>query len=367
MLKKTENESCSGGLVCYPSLLVKGTVAYAVLYFGLLGLCPPVYRLYLNTFFSYHDLMPSDAPKQITDAKEIFGVHNFNEALEHFGDEVVIFRNYSNCAEKFDNIIYPRRKDRIDNYVGVETIEGSQGNVYAAGTRGTDEQISKSLGDLLDEASPDYYATFLRIFDTDDYRVMLNADNETKFAHDSSFISHFKQTMVTTPTHSAPIINTFSVQCYGSKSWLFHHIRDLTKHGFIPQTNPHGVIINGSPDSIVRIPTIRAVVHAGDVLYFPPFYYHAVASTAGKNVMFAIRKASLDSFKKSFKTSATLSIFWALRYSFMQLYNKKKRKGFFFGNDYMPFKSEWLDIVVKKQKEVFQEYHGIDDFNLPTV
>lgn len=360
-------EKKSGSSSSLVSKLIKGALAYIVLYIVVLGFCPPAYSLYLSIFAAYDDLMPSDAPKQITNAKELFGVHTYNDAIKHFGDEILIFRNFSNCAEKFDNILYPRRKDQIDTYVGVDTLPGSPGNVYASGTKRTNTSIEKSLGDLLDEASADYYATFLRIFNSDDYRVMLNADNETKFAYDSSFISHFKEPMVTTPTHSAPMAQTFSVQCYGSKSWLFHHVRDLKKHGFSPQANPHGVIINGSPDSIVKIPTIRAVVNPNDVMYFPPFYFHAVATTPGKNIMFAIRRSSLQSIKMSFKTSASMSTMWIARYSFMQFWNKRKRRGFFVADNYMPFKSEWMDNVFAKQKELFQDYNGLDDFQLPAV
>jgi len=347
------------------SKLIKGGLAYCVLYWVVLGFCPPAYRLYLKIYTRYDDLMPKDAPKQITDAKEIFGVHNYNDATKYFGDEILIFRNFSNCAEKFDNIIFPRRKDQVDTYVGVDTLEGKPGNVYASGTERTNKTIEKSLGDLLDEASPEYYATFLRIFNSDDYRVMLNADNKTKFAYDSSFISHFKEPIVTTPTHSAPMAQTFSVQCYGTKSWLFHHVKDLKKHGFIPQASPHGVIINGSPESIVKIPTIRAVVNPNDVMYFPAFYFHAVATSPGKNIMFAIRKSSLQSIKLSFKTSVKLSALWIARYSFMQFWNKRKRRGFFVADNYMPFKTDWMDNGFVKQKELFQDFNGLDDFQLP--
>ena len=31
----------------------------------------------------------------------------------------------------------------------------------------------------------------------------------------------------------------------------------------------------------------------------------------------------------------------------------------------MPFKSEWMDNVFAKQKELFQDYNGLEDFQLP--
>jgi len=350
------------------SIAIKLIVAYAVLYFGLLGFCPPAYMLYLKIFESYEDLMPSTAPKQITDAKEFFDVHSFNEAKKFFGEEIIIFRNYSNCADNFEKIIYPRRKDQIDEYLGVE-MKPYQGNVYVPGAELTNETLKKSLKDLLDEASPDYYASFLRIFKPDDFQVMLNTDNETRFGIDSSFISHFKNNIVSTPIHSAPFVDTFSVQCYGTKSWLFTHVRDLKKYGFIPQVNPHGVIINGSPDSIVRIPTIRAIVNPGDVMYFPPFYFHAVASSAGKNIMFAIRAPSIASIKRSFKTSMNLSTLFIIRRMYTRYYNKyinkSKRRGFFSSKDYVPFKSQFMDNIIPRQFEKFKEYEGISDFQLP--
>ena len=55
------------------------------------------------------------------------------------------------------------------------------------------------------------------------------------------------------------------------------------------------------------------------------------------------------------------------RHSFMQFWKKRKRRDFFVADNHMPFKSEWMENVFAKQKELFQDCNRLDDFQFSTV
>merc|ERR1712091_63306 len=89
-------------------------------------------------------------------------------------DEVIIFRNFSDCRHKFETSLLPRRKDQYDTYRLI-TPTNHTGNVYVTGyTKGG--TISKTLGETIADESPTYYASFLRLFDKHDYAELLGTN-----------------------------------------------------------------------------------------------------------------------------------------------------------------------------------------------
>merc|ERR1712071_605649 len=130
--------------------------------------------------------------------------------------------------------------------------------------------------------------------------------------------------------------------CYGTKSWLFWKSSDLEKYGARPITSPQGNIMAGDPESLVKIPTKVATVYPGDMMYFPPLYYHAVATNPGKNVMFAIRKLDRESLWQSFSVSPSLTMNFFFRTLHTMLYNSSGKIGFFHNKEVHPFKNAHL-------------------------
>lgn len=307
--------------------------------------------------------MPVDAPKDITPAQEVFGVHTYADIHKYMGDEVIIFRNFTDCASTFDNEIFPLHKDQVDTYTKISYLEESPGNAYRPGvTKG--EHVDRSLKDILDRKDPNEFASFLKIFDGDDYRKLLNALPEDKFKFDSSFISHFDRPIVSTGIHAAPVAQTLSIQCYGTKSWLFWKAEDLDKHGVFTVASPQGQVMTGDHESIVKIPTKVAKVYPNDLMYFPPLYYHAVSTKPGKNVMFAIRKIDMASSFQSLRGSFHLTLCWLLRYAHTTYYNKSGKVGFHETRVWPPFKAAIFEEVVNKQFDAFKEVDGLADFQL---
>ena len=132
---------------------VKAFILYNILHYGLLCAFPSVFRYYLRYWRSFDPVMPADAPKDITPVKEVFGVHNYDELKKYIGDDVIIFRNYTDCASTFNNIVYPRRKDQLDNYVKISYNPEGPGNLYTPGvTKG--EIVTRSLKEVFKRTDP---------------------------------------------------------------------------------------------------------------------------------------------------------------------------------------------------------------------
>jgi len=342
---------------------VKAFILYNILHYGLLCAFPSVFRYYLRYWRSFDPVMPADAPKDITPVREVFGVHNYDELKKYMGDDVIIFRNYTDCASTFNNIVYPRRKDQLDNYVKISYNPEGPGNSYAPGvTKG--EIVTRSLKEVFKRADPYEFASFLKIFHSEDYKVLLKAGPDDDFAFDSSFISHFKEPIVSTGIHAAPVAQTLSLQCEGTKAWVLWRSSDLDKYGIYTVASPQGQVMTGDPESILKIPTKIAKVYPNDLMYFPPLYYHAVATNPGRNVMFAIRKVDRKSLIRSFRASMNLTISWFLRYCHTQLHNNSAKRGFFENKDRFPFKDAIFEEVVSKQFKTFANVDTLDDFGL---
>jgi len=349
--------------------LVKFSVVFLGCYFFfhyvLICLSPGVYKYYLRFTRSFEPVMPKDAPKDITPVREVFGVHDYAATREHFGSEVIIFRNYTDCRRTFDKVVYPKRKNQIDTYMKIKYREESPGNAYVPGTHRGQGHVSRKLSEVLSRKDPLEYASFLRIFHGEDYTALLNAKAEDKFEFDSSFISFFDRPIVSTGIHAAPVAQTLSLQCYGTKSWLFWKATDMEKFGIHPVATPHAMVTTGDPESILKIPTKVATAYPGDLMYFPPFYFHAVATNPGKNIMFAIRKIDGESFKMSLKISVRLTWEWILRYAHTQFYNKSGKKGFHEGEQEQPFKDTYEREIFDLHTEVFGHVNSLSEFELP--
>jgi len=349
----------------YAPIIIKSYVGYKVLFFVLLT-HPFIFKQYLKFNRDVTPKMPPDAPTQITEAREIFHVHTYEEALAYMGMEPVVFRNYVNCAEKFETVLYPRRKEVVDHVEVIKFHEEGPGNVMMPGHTRMRQVIPKTLQQIWEEESTEYFPAFLQLFNDDDYQVLLNAKNGTHFAVESSLISHFNKSLVTTATHADQRTSSMAIQCYGSRSFLFHKLSDLKKHGFMPIPIIHGGTIRGTPDTINKIPTIRAIINPGDVVYFPPMYYHAVAASKGRNVLFSIRKADGQALMQSFRMSPSFLAAAILRVVYRNIFHKPKKSGFHFGGDYMPYFDEFLsEIFHYRQNHGFKEYDGLADFGLP--
>lgn len=107
----------------------------------------------------------------------------------------------------------------------------------------------------------------------------------------SNFISHYNQTVVTSPFHSA-LWDSVAYQCEGTKRWYFLHPEDnfatirFFGTGFSSSQN-----CNGRKDVQSRM--IDVTTGSDSLMYFPPYWAHGVQTEKGLSILLNYRILNL--------------------------------------------------------------------------
>lgn len=266
---------------------------------------PALHRHYIKTYAHFDHAVSPDSPILIEDAQIVEGVHTYEEVYKYLlDDEVVLFKNFTDCAGKFEQL-YEENKHEIKTYYHID-YSGYAGNPLIPGYRNKTE-VKSTLEKILLDEDPDVYASFLRVWNIDEIAYLLNKEDSSSILSDSTFISFFRHRLWSAGAHAAVLGTSLSLQCVGIKKWVLWRSTTLESTGHTTTSIPVGVVMGGSPESIIRIPGVKATVEPGDLLMIPPLYYHAVQTDAGKNIMFTLRilnpLIALASFRKDFSTS----------------------------------------------------------------
>jgi len=112
------------------------------------------------------------------------------------------------------------------------------------------------------------------------------------------------------------------LQCYGTKYWLFWKPSDLKKNGIHLTAASAGEILSGSPQSIVKIPTVHAAMHANDLMAFPLMAVHVTASKRGKNIMMAFRRLDLTTIWSAVKQDPANTFWTFTRNAYQAIFEK---------------------------------------------
>jgi len=271
----------------------------------ILPMSPALHRYYIKTYAHFDHAVSPDSPILIRDAPIVEGVHTYEEVYNYLlDDEVVLFKNFTDCAGKFEQL-YEENKHEIKTYYHID-YAGYTGNPLVTGYRNKTE-VKSTLEKILVDEDPDVYASFLRVWSIDEIAYLLNKEDSSNIMSDSTFISFFRHNLWSAAAHAAVLGTSLSLQCVGTKKWLLWKSTTLESTGHTTTASPIGVVMGGSPASIIRIPGVKATVEPGDLLMIPPLYYHSVQTDAGKNIMMTLRilnpLIALASFKKDFSTS----------------------------------------------------------------
>jgi len=349
-----------------------GYVVSWALYYIVIGFSPTAYKWWLESKFSLEHVVPLDQPDNIREAYDAYGVHNYAELNAYLQEhnlwyEVVVFRNYTDCDVTFRNKVYPRRKHAFDQFPRIDYNVPHGGNAYHNGHTKTGLFRNLTLEEMVTGGEGDYFGvSYNGIFKNEDFSDFMGAPLGT-FFKDFSFISWLKQDMVTSRIHWAPIISTFCMQCYGTKYWLFWKPEDLQKAGIHMTTTVAGEIASGTPQSIVKVPTVHAVIHANDLLYFPPMAVHAAASKKGKNIMIAIRRLDLWTIYQGIVQDPANTFWMFARKLYQKIFedyflNAVPENSYYYDRRLRyPFRGEWTDKE-ELQLEAFKDFAGMKYF-----
>ena len=101
-----------------------------------------------------------------------------------------------------------------------------------------------TLGDVLTSAfrgsNRSLFASFVSFLDEETTKKAITGVPAKGFALDSNFVSNFKQDVLSTSFHAAPVVWSYSLQYLGTKMWIFISPKDHEKYTAIshPATIP---------------------------------------------------------------------------------------------------------------------------------
>jgi hypothetical protein len=161
-----------------------------------------------------------------------------------------------------------------------------RGSRFSTGHRGT-------MHDVFQGASENNYISFepllLEEEIVDLFDLETGSDLAKRLIVDNSFASNFTDSIVTTFVHAAPASMSWSIQMLGSKTWYLWDpgtiLHPFNCGWFCRVSLPS----HGDEAALFRHPSRKVRVEAGDVLTFPPLWFHLVATQKGPNLMLNVR------------------------------------------------------------------------------
>jgi hypothetical protein len=139
--------------------------------------------------------------------------------------------------------------------------------------------------------SPDntQYLSFEPFLIKDEIVDMVGEEVYAKTMTDTNFIGNFNETIMTASIHGAPSGISWALQMVGDKTWFMWSpetsYEHFNNHWFSTTSFP----ALGDENYLFNLPTYKVRICAGDILSFPPKWYHSVITHPGPNLLLNIR------------------------------------------------------------------------------
>jgi hypothetical protein len=201
-------------------------------------------------------------------------------------NEPVLFRGSIRDSETIGRRIVNRLETSKKRYTSqrfqARPYDFFRGSLFEAG-------LSSNISEVL-ESKHNEYVSFEPLLTPEEGVELLEVNQHAQISilEDNSFLSNFSETIVTTFVHAAPLSMSWAYQMAGKKTWYFW-------------SPPLGTALNSGWFCRVAVPShgdeallfsheaIRVTVNAGDILVFPPQWYHTVVTHSGYNFMINLR------------------------------------------------------------------------------
>ena len=215
-------------------------------------------------------------------------IHSFNKAMEIMKESYVpvLFKGLMNNSEEMGWKIL-NRLDEEDIKLRVAKYDVGAPYDFLRGTPSQRNGETVLAGVAMSENSP-YFSAFEPFLNAEEVKEITGEMLDDMYSFDTNFLSNFNQTVVTSGTHAAAMITSWSLQMMGKKTWFLwspEESRKMHKQWWGRTPLP----AYGSEKSMFDRPTYKVVMEAGDVMAFPPYWMHAVTSHAGPNLMLNLR------------------------------------------------------------------------------
>lgn len=235
------------------------------------------------------EIYPNLQDKTFESVIEYNDIHSFTEAKEIMNDAYypVVFRGLMNNSVEVGQTIL-NRLDEEDIHLRVAKFDVDGPYDWIRGTphtRNNDEAVAPKTA--MAENSP-YFAAFEPFLTNEEVQDIAGDILSGNYLFDTNFLSNFNKTVLTSGTHGASVITSWSLQMMGSKSWFLWdpvESRKIHRSWWGRTTLPAW----GSEKDLFDRKTYKVRLDAGDVMAFPPFWMHAVTTHAGPNLMLNLR------------------------------------------------------------------------------
>jgi hypothetical protein len=238
------------------------------------------------TRFPYgSNLYPNLESKQFIDIKvhENLTMKEVYEVVTTI-NEPVLFRNVVPESEKVARRIVDRLASSERQYLS-QRFQARPYDFFR-GSRFEAAQWS-NISEVL-ESKHNEYIGFEPLLTPEEEFVLFGTKEKTRIV-DHSFLSNFNETLVTTFVHAAAVSTSWSFQLAGRKTWYFWSpslFETTFNSGWFCRVM---LPSHGDEYALFSLPTMRVNVNQGDILVFPPMWYHAVVTQNGFNMMITYR------------------------------------------------------------------------------
>lgn len=215
--------------------------------------------------------------------------------------EPVVFRGAIADSQSIGGTIIERLESRNETFLSQRFQ--TRPYDFFRGSR-FESSLKSSVTDVLRSLHNEYIGFEPLLVENEIIQIM----NSTKdIVADHSFISNFNDTIVTTFVHAAPAGMSWAVQLIGKKTWFFWDpsLAQSINAGWFPRVSVPSL---GDESTLFSNPCYRVTVGPGDIVVFPPLWYHTVVTHAGPNLMINMRTRFGHWIPKSLLQSARFFI-----------------------------------------------------------
>lgn len=147
--------------------------------------------------------------------------------------------------------------------------------------------LEATVTDVLKSKNNEYIG-FEPLLTKEETKTIMGDDIISTIMVDHSFLANFNETIVTTFVHAAPAAMAWSVQLIGKKTW---YLWDPSLYGKLNMGWFCRVSVPSYGDEALLFthPAYRVTIGPGDILVFPPLWYHTVVTHSNLNLMINFR------------------------------------------------------------------------------
>ena len=233
----------------------------------------------------YHDMKG----KEFLQVKVVEGV-TFSEAQRMVYDSKVplLFKGILKNSTEKGMAIINRLKESDEKFRG-QTYDVYPYDFFRGSHLKINGENNKITVKEVMDPSTTQYLSFEPFLIREEIIEMVGEEVYDKTLTDTNFIGNFNETVMTAAAHGAPSGISWGLQLVGDKTWFMWSPDVAEKYFNSDWFSTTSTPARGDEKYLFSLPTYKVRICAGDIMTFPPKWYHAVMTHAGPNLLLNLR------------------------------------------------------------------------------